>query len=129
MAIMQKRNDKINADIEDAKNAKARAEAAEKEYLEKISGAKEEAGAIVAAAKKRADTLAEEVLTAAKAEADEIRQKGYASVEQERKRAVNEIKNQISELVILAAQAVAEKEISENDNKNLIDSFLLKVGE
>ena len=40
---------------------------------------------------------------------------------------VNEIKNQISELVIMTASAVAEKEISESDNRTLIDSFLVKI--
>jgi F0F1-type ATP synthase membrane subunit b/b' len=40
---------------------------------------------------------------------------------------MNEIKDEISGLVIMAASAVVEKEISEQDNAALIDSFLAKA--
>jgi F0F1-type ATP synthase membrane subunit b/b' len=40
---------------------------------------------------------------------------------------MNELKNQVGELVIMTASAVAEKEIKEEDNKVLIESFLINA--
>lgn len=127
--ILDKRKDAINAEVNEAKEAKAKAAAVEREYLELLSNSKEEAAKIVAAAVQRAQAREEEIIREAENEALLIRQKADEDIARERKRAVNEIKNQISELVIMAAQAVAEKEIDENDNEELINSFLVNVGE
>ena len=50
-------------------------------------------------------------------------------LERERVKALNELKGQISELTILAASKVIEKELDESEHKELIDKFLSEVGE
>ncbi len=59
--------------------------------------------------------------------AADIRAKAEETLERERKSAVNEIKNEISDMVILAASKVAEKEISAKDNEELITRFLSEM--
>lgn len=129
MEILEKRKAAVSEEMDEATRAKEKALATEKEYLEKLSVSKEEAQRIVASATARATAKEEEIIAEATKEATLIKEKATESIEREKKRAVNEIKNQISELVIMTAQAVTEKEINENDNKALIESFLVKVGE
>lgn len=128
MQMMEKRKIAVNAEMDSAREAREKAESAEKEYLERLAKSKEEAQEIVAKATARAQAREEEIISEATKAAVLIREKANESIERDKKRAVNEIKNQISELVILAAGAVAEKEINETDNKSLIDSFLVRVG-
>ena len=49
-------------------------------------------------------------------------------IERDKQRAVNDIKNEISDIVIMAASKVVEKEISTKDNEAIIADFLQNVG-
>ncbi len=129
MNMLEKRREATIADMEAARLAKEKAEQTEKEYLEKLENTKEEAQEILAAATQRAVQRESEILGEANKSAVLIKERAEENIALEKKRAVNEIKNQISELVIMTAQAVTEKEINEADNKALIDSFLVKVSD
>ena len=128
MQILDERNKKVNADIQAAADANAEAQQIKEEYTEKLRTSKEEAQQIVAAAVKKAGVRESEIIAAAEEEAAKIRVKAEESIALEKKKAVNEIKDEISEMVIMAASKVAEKEISAKDNEELINSFLADVG-
>ena len=51
-----------------------------------------------------------------------------ADIEQEKKKAINEAKDEIGGLAMDIAGKVVEKEINEADHKKLIDDFISKVG-
>jgi F-type H+-transporting ATPase subunit b len=53
----------------------------------------------------------------------------HRELERERIKAVNELKDQISELTIMAASKVVEKDLNEADHKALIDQFINEVGD
>ena len=61
-------------------------------------------------------------------EAASMKQRAEESIEREKKRAVNEIKEEISDMVVMAASKVAEKEINAQDNEKIIDSVLSQIG-
>lgn len=128
-AILDARKQKITQELDAAQAAKEKAEQAEKEYLERIASSKEEAQSIITAAVTKAQARETEILAEAHTTAEEIRVRAEENIERDKKRAVNEIKDEISGIVIMAASAVAEKEISEQDNEALIDSFLVNIGE
>ena len=50
------------------------------------------------------------------------------NIERDKQRAVNDIKDEISDIVIMAASKVVEKEISTKDNEAIIADFLQNVG-
>ena len=127
MAILDQRQQAINADFEAADSAKKQAEETKAEYTEKLKASKEEAEQIVAAATKRAADKEAEIIAEANASAARMKQQAQESIEQEKRRALNEVKDQISEVVVLAASKVCEKEISEKDNAGLIEGFLSSV--
>lgn len=126
--ILDKRKEMAAAEIADAQKAKADAEKTEQEYLAKLADAKTEAAEIVKAATLRAQAREDEIISEANKKAADIRSRAEESIERDKQRAVNEIKDEISSMVIMAASKVVEKEISQQDNEELISGFLAEVG-
>ncbi len=128
MAILDERKEKVNAEMKAAEEAQAEAEAVKKEYAERLEKSKEEAAQIVSAAVKRAGEREAEILAQAQQEAAAIKVKAEESIELEKKKAINEIKDQIADIVIMASEKVCEKEISAKENEALINKFIAEVG-
>ena len=105
------------------RKAKADSQIADAEKL------RAEAGQIVAAAQKTAAARGEELLGEARAQAAALKQKAEADIAQERKKAVNEVKDEIGGMAMEIASKVVEREIREADHKDLIDEFIKNVGE
>ena len=126
--ILDKRNEMSAKEIAEAQAAKESAQKTEQEYLARLADAKAEAAEIMKQATARAQAREEEIITDATKKASEIRAKAEESIERDRKRAMNEIKDEISDIVILAATKVVEKEISAKDNEEIISNFLVNVG-
>lgn len=128
MKIMEERKEKINSEMKAAEDAQAEAEAVKAEYTEKLKESKEEAAQIVSAAVKRAGERENQIIAEAQQEAADLKKKAEESIELEKKKAINEIKDQISDIVIMASEKVCEKEISKSDNEALINKFIAEVG-
>lgn len=126
--ILDQRNELAAKEISDAQAAKESAQKTEQEYLEKLADAKAEAAEIMKQATARAQAREEEIISDANQKASEIRAKAEEAIERDKKRAMNEIKDEISDIVILAATKVVEKEISAKDNEEIISNFLVNVG-
>ena len=128
MKILEERKEKIGSEMKAAEDAQAEAEAVKAEYTAKLKESKEEAAQIVSAAVKRAGERENQIIAEAQAEAANLKKKAEESIELEKKKAINEIKDQISDIVIMASEKVIEKEISKSDNEALIDKFIAEVG-
>ncbi len=126
--ILDKRNEMAAAEIAEAKRAKESAAKTEQEYLEKLAKAKEEAADIMKQATLRAQKREEEIVNEANQKAAEIKARAEENIERDKQRAVNDIKDEISDIVIMAASKVVEKEISAKDNEAIIADFLQNVG-
>ena len=126
--ILDQRNEAAAKEIADAKAAKESAQKTEQEYLEKLADAKAEASEIVKQATLRAQAREEEIISDANKAASEIRVKAEEAIERDKKRAMNEMKNEISDIVLLAASKVVEKEITAKDNEEIISNFLVNIG-
>ena len=94
-----------------------------------IAERKAKANQIVARAQKTATARGEEIVGEARAQAAALKQKAEADIAQERKKAVNEVKDEIGGIAMEIASKVVEREISEKDHKDLIDEFIKNVGE
>jgi len=64
-----------------------------------------------------------------RAEAAALRAAAEADIAQERKKAVNDLKNEIGGIAVDIAGMVVEREINETDHKALIDEFIRNVGD
>ena len=113
----------------DAGRAKEEAQALEEDYRQHLAAAKSERDEILREAVTRAAAKEREILAEANAQADAIREKAQADIAQERKKAVNELKNDLSGIAIDIAEKVTEKEISEKEHEALIEDFIRKMGD
>ena len=95
----------------------------------RLAKAQAQATQIVQDAQKTAQIRAEEVVKEAQDHAAAIKAQAQADIEQEKKKAVNEAKNQIGGLAMDIAGKVVEKEIREEDHRKLIDEFIENVGD
>ena len=127
--VIAERKAKADSQIADAEKLRTEAEAMKAEYEQNLQNARTEANQIVAAAQKTAAARSEELLGEARAQAAALKQKAEADIAQERKKAVNEVKDEIGGIAMEIASKVVEREISETDHKDLIDEFIKNVGE
>ena len=127
--VIADRKAKADSEIADAQKLRTEAEAMKAEYEQNLQNARTEANQIVAAAQKTATARSEEIVGEARAQAAALKQKAEADIAQERKKAVNEVKDEIGGIAMEIASKEVEREISEKDHKDLIDEFIKNVGE
>ena len=127
--ILAQRQAMANQELDAAAAAREEAETAKVEYIQSLAGAKEEAAALVRTATQTAQTRSEQIILEAKEEAAAIRAKASSDIAQERKNAVNAIKNDISGIAVSIASKVVEKEIDEKEHEALIQDFIDQMGE
>ena len=122
----QKEVDDMYSSAEEAeKNAKAH----EAEYTEKLAAANAEGEEIIRTAQRRAILREEEIIKEAEATAERIIERAGEEIALERRRAVNEIKDEVSAMAIGIAEAVIKRDISAEEHKGLIDSFIDNMGD
>ena len=127
--VIADRKAKADSEIADAQKLRTEAEAMKAEYEQNLQNARTEANQIVASAQKTAAARSEELLGEARAQAAALKQKAEADIAQERKKAVNEVKDEIGGMAMEIASKVVEREIKEADHQDLIDEFIKNVGE
>ena len=129
MRIIQSRQKEIDDLYADADQAKLQANAMQEEYRQKLEAAQETSERIVKEAMVRGQSREEEILRQANAQADAIRSKAAADIAQEKKKAINEAKNEISELALAIAGKVVGRELTCADQSQLVDAFIDGLGE
>ena len=127
--MIDSRQKEIDDMYSDAEGSRAEAAAMREEYEKRLGEATEESEQIVKAAHRRAQLREEEILRAADEEAARIIRRAEEEVELEKKRAINEVKDEVSELAIGIASAVIERDVSESEHRALIDDFIRTMGE
>ncbi len=129
MKIIDDRQREIDVMYENAVSTKAEAEALRSEYTQKLSAAKADSERIVKEAVARGQNREDEILRQANADAAAILNKASADIALEKKKAINDAKNEISGLALAIAGKVVERELKPEDQARLIDRFLDELGE
>ena len=123
--VLNARQAEIDKTYAEADAAQTRAEELRDEYEKRIADAKAEAADITKAANQKAQAHYDEVVLEAKADAARLMEKAEAQIEQEKKKAMDEI----SGIAVDIASKVVEREIDEKDHEALISEFIKGVGE
>ena len=129
MDMIASRQKEIDDLYADANRAKENAHALETEYTDKLSKAAETGERLVKEAVLRGQSREEEILRQANAEADAIRAKASADIAQEKKKAINEAKDEISVIAIAIAEKVVARELNDADQDKLVEDFINGLGE
>ena len=122
--MLAERKAQVDALYSDAEKAQTDANAAKTEYETKLEGARREAADIVQSAVVRADRMSEKIISEANDRAAEKMRTAEAEIAQEKKKALNEVKNEISDMSVDIAKQVVGREIRKEDHQRLIDSFI-----
>lgn len=127
--MIDSRQKEVDDMYSSAEEAERTAKALEAEYTEKIAAASAEGEEIIRTAQRRATLREEEIIKEAERTAERIVERAGEEIELERRRAVNDIKDEVSAMAISIAEAVIERDISEGEHKELIDSFIENMGD
>ena len=129
LKIITDRQQEIDGMYQEAGNAKANAEAMQAEYQMKLSSAHATSERIVKEAVARGQAREEEILRQANAEASAIMNKAAADIAMEKKKAINDAKDEISGISMAIAGKVVGRELTGADQSDLIDRFIEELGD
>lgn len=129
MKMIADRQQEIDDLYEDAGRSKAEAQRLEREYRLKLEAAAQTGERMVKDAVARGQKREEEIVRQANAEADAIRAKAASDIAQEKKKALNDAKDEISGLALSIAGKVVGRELTGEDQSRLVDRFIEELGE
>lgn len=129
MKMIQQRQKEIDDLYSNADSAKASAQAMEQEYRQKLDNAAQTSERIVKEAVARGQAREEEIIRAANAEASAIMDKAAADIAMEKKKALNDAKDEISGMAVAIAEKVVGRELKAADQAQLVEDFIRDLGE
>ena len=128
LEMMEKRQQKIQDDLDAAQRSKIEAAEEAKNYEAKILDAHHEADAIVAKAKKEAEEVRSAVLAKAQREAADIIAKAHGAVDSERHKAMIELSSSVVDLSVEIASKIIGNDLSVEEQRKLAEKYLAEVG-
>ena len=129
MDMIQKRQKEIDDMYQEADTAQTQAKAMEAEYRQKLADAAETGERVVKEAVARGQAREEEIIRQANAQAAAILDKAGADIAMEKKKAVNDAKDEISVIAVAIAEKVVGRELRDADQSRLVDSFIDELGD
>lgn len=124
MKALNEREDRIKDSLESAEKALAKAEQISRENDKALKEAEIKAQKIRKEALEDAETLRSEKIEKAKQEAAKILEDARSTIEQEKQRALTELRNEVADLAIGAATKIIDAELDQTRNKKLVDSYI-----
>ena len=129
MKIITDRQKEIDDLYADAGAAKDNALAMQTEYQEKLAAAAQTSEQMVQEAVVRGQKREEAILLQANQQARAMLEKASADIQQEKKKAMNEAKDEISDLAMAIATKVVDRELNAQDHQRLVNEFIDQLGD
>lgn len=124
MKSLTEREAKIKDSLESAEQALARAEQVSKDNEKALREAEANAQQIRKKAKEEAEVLREGLIVKAKDDAAQIVEHARVTIEQEKKQALTELRQEVAHLAIKAASTILDSELDSKKNNKLVDNFI-----
>jgi F-type H+-transporting ATPase subunit b len=129
MKMIEERQAEIDGMYLDAANARENALSMESEYKDKLSVAAETGANMVKEAVARGQLREEEIIRQANVQASAILEKASQDIALEKKKAINDAKDEISGIAMSIAEKVVGRELNGADHAALVDSFIDRLGD
>ena len=127
--MLERRRQKIAGELADAANDKEAAAVMKAEYEKKLKEVSKEADAILEEARRKAKIRESEIIEEARAEAARIVERGNREDELERKKALDDMKQEDVSIASLMAGKVVAASIDTTVQDALIEETLKEMGE
>ncbi len=127
-AIIDARREAADKEITDAKAARDEAMAIKANYEQNMRESKAKAEQLLHSAQQTAAQRGEQIIGEAQRTAAAIKRKAEAEIAQEKKRALNDAKNEISDIAMVIATKVVGRELNADDHAKMVDHFIDELG-
>jgi F-type H+-transporting ATPase subunit b len=123
-AALEKRQRIIEESIEQAERTRKQADELLAEYRERLAAARKQADEIVARSRKAAEQHEREAHEAANEAREQLMEHARRDIQQETQRAIQELRNEVADLTILATERVTRKTLDTEDQRRLVEEAL-----
>ena len=124
LSVLEEREKKIKDSLDQAERHRSDAERKLKEYEAKLNGIAKEAEGILTAAKERAQRLMEESEQRMTVESERIRGDATREIDHQRRKAIQDIRAQTTDLALMVAEKVVQRSLEEADHRRFADEAL-----
>ena len=127
LTLLESRENTIKSSLEDAEKAKQELERLNTESEAIIAEARSEAQSIRVEAKSAAEKIKADIMAQAGEDAKKLRDETEKQIQVEKDKAISEIRQEVVGLTITVAEKVIRKNLSKEDNQDLIEDSLKKL--
>jgi F-type H+-transporting ATPase subunit b len=124
---LDKRANAISESIEAAERQRKESDELLAEYRSRLSEAREQADDIMARARKSAETAEAEAAAAGREKREELVEAAKRDIEAETRRSLDQIRQEVADLTVLATERVTRKSLNPDDQKRLVEEALSEV--
>ena len=124
---LDKRQKAIEESIEESERTRAEAQKILEQYRQRLQEARAQADEIVVRARRAAEEHERESLEAARQQREDLLEQTRRDIEAEARRAIQEIRNDVADLTILATEKVTRKALSPEDQQRLVQEALSEL--
>ena len=124
---MNARAERIRSDLDAADTAKADAETVLSEYMARLSDARNESARIIEEARQAADALRRDQEQRLQTELAQLRERAAADIEGAKRQAVADLRNEVAELAIGAAEVIVQGSLDRDTQTRLVDNYINQV--
>jgi F-type H+-transporting ATPase subunit b len=124
---LDRRQHAIEESIDVADRTRVEAEELLAEYRERLAAAREQADEILSRARKAGEAAEAAALSEAKAKKEELLEQTKREIQAETRRAIQDIRNEVADLTILATEKVTRKTLTDADQRRLVEDALSEL--
>ena len=127
LSALESRRELIAKSLEDADRAKVELERLQQESAQILRKARMEAEAVITQSRSDAEKLRDQLKQQAKEEADNILRNAQQQIQLQTREALRQIRHEVADLSVGIASKLLERNVSNEDNKRLIDQTLKEI--
>jgi len=124
---LDKRAETIAESIDAAERQRKESDELLAEYRARLAEAREQADDIMVRARKSAETAEAEATAAGKEKREELVEAAKRDIEAETRRSLDQIRQEVADLTVLATERVTRKSLTGEDQKRLVEEALSEV--
>lgn len=123
-SIMEQRRERVQKELEQAEADRRKAAELLEQQQQALQEARKEAYEVLEQARQTSGKQADDIIQQAKAEASRLKEDALREIESEKNRAVADLRSQVSELSVMIASRIIEKEVDAKAQEELIGQYL-----
>ena len=124
MRMLDERSKRVKESMEQTESIKEQAAHAEEEAKKRIEAAAKEGQEAIARAVRTGEEIRQKAQQEARPEAEAIIAKARLEIQRERDEAIDELRKELTDLTMLAAERVIERSLDKEAHRKLIDKVL-----